>query len=482
VTCDGFVARAGGYQLGGSVRGGNEEEGVVKRVGVIGVVLALTALGVGAATERAAAIEPVVEENLPTVSQHLRRGGTFWTPPTCGTTCQTWWLEEHRPIPNQPSSKDLHSELFKARSRIGLLKVARYAFAGTLLGLVATEIAIRIGDKLLFYEQPAAGAGGGNQRLSPKDPGSTLSVGYPSKPVATYTFPEAGWAWQHEVGSNNWHSMTGNDPNCPGPAVSTSLHIVSPGTYNICGDPLTDLGPGTVTGGYVLASEISSGRPVEDYVDQPYQVATNPMWAPTDAATEQALEDELASNPNEYRVAEAWWAHQLDPQNHDDATERDDPCELGSGATSADPGLGRGTADSGQQFLDRYEQVPSTVAPATGFPTVNGTVYLRWGWTSPNVDNPHIDWRGWGYRKIAAKHGWSSADATATATALLDTTPTAQDADGDRYRYVGPTYPGANGAVCQRVVVVNHDRTFDEVNEGATAPAHIITSYGRRVG
>jgi hypothetical protein len=456
---------------------------IVKRARVAGVMLALVAvLGVSTtATEGAAALEPVVEENLPTVSQHLRRGGTFWAPPTCGPTCETWWLEEHRPIPNQPSSQDLHRELFKARSRIGLLKVARYAFASSLLGFAATEIAVRIGDKLLFYEQPAAGSGGGSQALTPYDPGWTLSVGYPPKPVATYTFPEAGWAWQHQVGTNNWHKMTGNDPNCPGPSVPTDLHIISPGTYNICGDPTNDLGPGTVTGGYILASEISSGRPVEDYVDQPYQVSTNPIWAPTDAATEQALEDELASNPDEYRVAEAWWSHQLDPRNHDRSTERDDPCELGSGATGADPGLGRGTGDTGQQFLERYEQVPSTVAPATGFPTVNGTVYLRWGWAIPNLDNPHMHWDGWGYRKIAAKHGWSSADATATATALLDTGPIVKGGEGERYEYRGPNYTGTGGATCRRVVVVDHERTDDEISRGAPSPAHIITSYGEAI-
>jgi hypothetical protein len=67
--------------------------------------------------------------------------------------------------------------------------------------------------------------------------------------------------------------------------------------------------------------------------------------------------------------------------------------------------------------------VPSGVYPTGGLPSIHGTAYLRWGFTTPNLDNTHIEWRGWGYRKIKAKHGWTAADLETTRVALLDPDP-----------------------------------------------------------
>lgn len=77
--------------------------------------LALT--GVAPAGAAAQGLEPVVQQNIPAIAEHLARGGATDVPGvTCGTTCSTLWQQEHAPIPNQPSSQTLHRELRNARS------------------------------------------------------------------------------------------------------------------------------------------------------------------------------------------------------------------------------------------------------------------------------------------------------------------------------------------------------------------------------
>lgn len=91
---------------------------------------------------------------------------------------------------------------------------------------------------------------------------------------------------------------------------------------------------------------------------------------------------------------------------------------------------------------------------------------LLWGTTSPAP--PPTLWDGYGYRHIAAKHGWSDADERATRDVLLSSTPTPVNGI-DRWRYVGQPYPGADGRPCVRIVGI---RSGDPAAEG------IVTSYG----
>jgi hypothetical protein len=91
------------------------------------------------------------------------------------------------------------------------------------------------------------------------------------------------------------------------------------------------------------------------------------------------------------------------------------------------------------------------------------------------------DWGGWGYRHIAAKHGWTSAEVTATREALLSGTTTPDPIRGvDRWIYRGPEYLGRNGVRCQRVVVVDFGTTDREEAVGV-GPASIVTSFGGRI-
>lgn len=134
----------------------------------------------------------------------------------------------------------------------------------------------------------------------------------------------------------------------------------------------------------------------------------------------------------------------------------------------------------GEEFLRRYEQVPDSIYPAGGLPSINGQVYLRWGVSTVALDNTHIEWRGWGYRKIKAKHGWGPDDLEATRVALLDAAPKPHPKVPGRAIYQGPEYAGRNGARCRRLVVVDHEFTEDDA--GAPNPAGIITSFGWRIG
>ena len=113
--------------------------------------------------------------------------------------------------------------------------------------------------------------------------------------------------------------------------------------------------------------------------------------------------------------------------------------------------------------FERYRPLPFTRSNSTGGPT---TVFLQWG----VVIRDSNDWRGFRYRKLKTKHGWSQEDDAATQKALLvPGTP-----QGTRFLHIGPTVQMPNGAICFRVVVV---QTRSE--PGEPAAREIITSYGK---
>lgn len=103
-------------------------------------------------------------------------------------------------------------------------------------------------------------------------------------------------------------------------------------------------------------------------------------------------------------------------------------------------------------------------------------VYLRWGRTDHVVLN---HWTGWGYRKIAAKHGWSTLVATRVQNALL--LPPAQTF-GTRWVYKKEyTHEGPLGVHdCRITVVVQYAQETFERTRGYP-PAHIINVYSRKI-
>lgn len=100
------------------------------------------------------------------------------------------------------------------------------------------------------------------------------------------------------------------------------------------------------------------------------------------------------------------------------------------------------------------------------------TTTLRWGTATP--EPPPDLWAGFGYRKIAAKHGWSPLDEAATRDVLMTRQPIYIPFRGnDRWQFVGQPYPGRDGRPCVRIVIVDYG-----LASGKSQPEGIITSYG----
>jgi hypothetical protein len=80
----------------------------------------------------------------------VRRGSPH--PTACGSVCQDWWLQEHRPYPNAPRSADLHRELTRLRTRTRLIPSPRTVLGGVRIaganaaGLAAGYVGFRIGS------------------------------------------------------------------------------------------------------------------------------------------------------------------------------------------------------------------------------------------------------------------------------------------------------------------------------------------------
>ena len=496
-----------------SVCGGKRRRVWVRRSGVALVTAVTSALLAAPAPAAAYDVEPVVAENIPTVAQHAARGGAVAIADVdCGTRCGDIWTQEHQPIPNQPTSKELHRELRSLRIRarvlpplrlLGNLGLAYESFQlGRKIGNGINAKYLRIGLPEAI-EHPALSA----QRLrfrsahdvirpgrSGTNPWNGISYSYPDLEM-----PYDGWAWEHRRSTSPiwWEYFDDTDqPWCdtfdtpPSGPVGFD-HTAAP--IECTTDPYAPPKAVGESVTYTLPeNELEALGPIEDYVDQPIESdeSTIVNW-PDKPQTRTQLEDRLRVGFDSGLVprAEAFYAEQLDPRNHDQATNDDEVCQPSGGGSGDDPGLGRGAGDTGEEFRRRYEKVPDDVYPSAGYPATDapgdGRAYLRWGETSPNVDNSDIEWRGWGYRKIKAKHGWGPADREATRVALLSPNPIASVRIPGRYEYHGPEYRGQANALCVRVVVVDYEKSEDlELRPGYEdlPPAGIVTSYGERVG
>lgn len=419
--------------------------------------------------------EPVVSQNIPSVAEHVARGGATAVPGVdCGTRCAEWWVEEHRPLPNQATSEQMHRELRNLRSR-GVRVLPKLRVLGS-VGLAAEtfrvgwKIGTGVNTKFLRLGLPPKGppssTGWGDQQWM-----QGVAQGAPIALNTNVVAPEDGFRWDYSVPGQTWFGRVDTGNGCGGahPPVPSAFRRMT-GTGDWC------YSNAQISGGFIPEREIKADGAVDDYNAQPYdRELFNWDGKPSDK-TDLETRTRTALESGEYPRVDAWLAEKLDPLNHDTATDEDDDCALGSGGTNEDPGLGRGSGDTGEEFQRRYDQVPSDVYPAAGLPSVNGTVYLRWGLSTVNTDNTHIEWRGWGYRKIKAKHGWSPEDLEATRVALLDAAPDGDARVEGRAKYRGPEYTGRNGARCRRLVIVNH-----ALSGGAPHPEGIVTSFGYRI-
>lgn len=148
-----------------------------------------------------------------------------------------------------------------------------------------------------------------------------------------------------------------------------------------------------------------------------------------------------------------------------------DPSELGDPEGECEPSGGEYPVaappnDPSPEAFDVISDA-SLVERAT-FLTLKGNTVLRWGEV-----NPLLEYRGWGYKHVKAKHGWTRVDESATRTALL-TSAFPNRRTPDSYVFIGPSYE-LNGVVCVRQVIVNEGAIAEE-----PLARGIVTSYGRR--
>jgi hypothetical protein len=131
------------------------------------------------------------------------------------------------------------------------------------------------------------------------------------------------------------------------------------------------------------------------------------------------------------------------------------------------------TRTNREQWYEPYQNGSSL---PTGYPDSLGrTAELRWGRVTKFKNGLFEDFKGFGFRKIEAKHGWSSIDEQDTRTAML--TPPIRD-EPTRTVYVGPSY-SQNRVDCRRNVTVAHQRSKTEQRLGNPAQG-LVTSYGER--
>jgi hypothetical protein len=194
--------------------------------------------------------------------------------------------------------------------------------------------------------------------------------------------------------------------------------------------------------------------------------------------TAQQLQDRTLTEleSGNYPLTNAFINHMEDPENYPDPrvtrTKQDHRCDR-STPTYFNPDTGSAHAP-----FDPY--YPWTFAVTNRPPGYDLTdVYLRYGTTDwgPTVDPTRTpfardDWLGWGWRKIAAKHGWSELDRSETQLALTEAAPVPAPDDSGNWDYILPVDPGAGGVSCERIVAVDF-RTGD----GDPAPRGIVTSF-----
>jgi hypothetical protein len=466
--------------------------------------VALLALGFPPAIADAYVPEPVVQENIPAIADHLARGGAVPIPGVdCGARCADWWVQEHRPIPNQPSSDQLHRELRRLRWRTKLLpppsalgSIALRASAITGTFTIGWTIGTGVRKYLkIGVPEPELSEPGKNPTLRWSWFNRTVAGGDPPLLEPELVLPAGTFHLQFVHKSSvrfDWRDFGGEGCDIP-LSVPAELRLLSRGIR--CNGPWGSR-IGTQYAAYLPEDELGV-YPVEDYVDQPTDVQIQ-NWdgkPGTRTQLEQSVQTELSAAGSE--TADAWWSHLLDPQTYDDPTEDKDEatdCRPTDSVPAGDPAPERGT----QNFLDdpvrwraRYETVPESQFPPGSTVPEDGLIaanpsgaraYMRWGWAALDAEKPLVDWEGWGFRKIVAKHGWSTSALEKTAQALL-MTPTTDD---NYEEYVGPPYASRRGVptACEWVVVVQRE-PYDlpgrpEAQEGAPMDG-IITAHGRYV-
>ncbi|MCB0866064.1 MAG: hypothetical protein KDB58_10150 [Solirubrobacterales bacterium] len=421
----------------------------------------------------------------------LELGGTNDVPDiTPSPTAESWYVEEHRPYPNMPASKDLHSELIKLRTRLGLMtrigQIGRFTLGGV-GGIVAWEV----GGRALQALIPAMSSTsqteltatyvnfvGEDDLLASIGCTSGAPACPPSGSVDVYA-PAAGRLFTFQGNSATARYGSASTPKCsqtvsgiPEGAATIETGIIryqafcpqSAGGYGmrLYFDPI---GPGEFSVGETLGvpNLFSSGA-----------ASYSPSAATSRSTVESRLESALGTG--EFSQAAAWFAFQEDPERYPDPRvtrlQEDHRCDRSPGPSYSNPA---GNADPAP--FDVRDASPYTVTDVPEGLDHSG-VRLRYGttWWGPGrvemqpEEQAVDDWRGWGYRHIRSKHGWSLLDEQETRLALL--TSPAEDQGSGKYIYKLAVSSGTGGVGCERRVVVDFVQGPDD-----PAPRGIVTSF-----
>jgi hypothetical protein len=181
------------------------------------------------------------------------------------------------------------------------------------------------------------------------------------------------------------------------------------------------------------------------------QVPADPNWA-------DELAEELARNDRARKEI----GHLMDPGGVDP------PYPPGNRHPECEPTPAQGDPLPGEGADPKNAANWNVIAgplPVSDGPDTN----LNQGYTYRRADG---DWGGWGYRKIAAMHGWGPTDLFQTSQALINPAAT-KDLGGGSKEFTGPTF-SLNGHLCVRRVVVRFSQSYPN-----RPPRGIINSYGR---
>jgi hypothetical protein len=328
---------------------------------------------------------------------------------------------------------------------------------------------------VLFGESEAAKTEVGHYRAeewSPRAPGDLLDSGTTSSPPIY-----APNAWGLE-GYNKTLGHTGLQSSIPGQCeldlwgAGTRIYaskwfapsgcVPKEARWYVLWKPLTEMAKcsGTICTGIEAKSYSGAGQPS----------------LPTTKQLEERTQTQLKSA--EYPVLNRFLNYLAEPENFPDprvtkkkVDEEERRCDRGTPQFE-----NAGGNLSPEPFAKEDEAEFSVASRPEGFEST--PVYLRWGTTSwiPGKagfsETPYLDlWSGWGYRHIAAKHGWNAVDREETELTLSTGTPV--ETGAGNWLYTTTAIPtGVGGVECERRVVVDF-----RTREGDPAPRGIVTSF-----